>query len=112
MSEGNQLTVAPSFAALHADRSGRVRTPLAEVLARYEFCEDLASHLVEQAQILYHSEAPSEAGVLLGMHAALRADASLLSAAEAGWVVQRLAELLEWKCPALGAAEDAAAAQG
>ncbi len=111
MSEGNQLTVAPSFAALYADRSGRVRRPLAEVLARYEFCEDLASHLVEQAQILYHREAPSEAGVLLGMHAALRTDESLLNAAEAGWVVQRLAELLEWKCPALSAPEDGETAQ-
>ena len=111
MLEGNQLTVAPSFAALYADRSGRLRRPLAEVLARYEFCEDLASHLVEQAQILYHREAPSEAGVLLGMHAALRADESLLSAAEAGWVVQRLAELLEWKCPALSAPEGGEAAQ-
>lgn len=110
MSEGNQLTVAPSFAALYADRGGRIRTPLADVLARYELCEDLASHLVEQAQILYHREAPSEAGVLLGMHAALRAEGSLLNAAEAGWVVQRLAELLEWKCPALGAAEGGEAA--
>ncbi len=105
MFEGNQLTVAPSFAALHADRSGRLRTPAAEVLARYELCEDLASHLVEQAQILYHREAPSEAGVLLGMHAALR-DGGVLSAPEAGWVVQRLAELLEWKCPALPGPED------
>ena len=102
MSEGNQLTVAPSFAALYADRSGRLRTPALEVLARYELCEDLAGHLVEHAQLLYHREAPSEAGVLLGIHAGLRADDTLLNAAEAGWVVQRLAELLEWKCPALG----------
>lgn len=105
MSEGNQLTVAPSFAALHADRSGRVRTPLAELLARYELCEDLASHLVEQAQLLYHREAPSEAGVLLGMHTALR-EGGIVSAPEAGWVIQRLAELLDWKCPALPGPED------
>ncbi len=115
MSEGNQLTVAPSFAALYADRTGRLRTPVAEVLARYELCEDLASHLVEQAQLLYHREAPSEAGVLLGMLAALRADDALLNAAEAGWVVQRLAELLDWRCPALpepgSAAPDEAAPQ-
>jgi len=107
MSEGNQLTVAPSFAALYADRSGRLRTPVAEVLARYELCEDLASHLVEHAQLLYHREAPSEAGVLLGIHAGLRADTTLLNAAEAGWVVQRLAELLEWRCPELGDIEGA-----
>lgn len=111
MSEGNQLTVAPSFAALYADRGGRLRTPIAEVLARYELCEDLASHLVEQAQILYHREAPSEAGVLLGMHAGLRADESLLNAAEAGWVVQRLAELLEWQCPVLSEPEGGEADQ-
>lgn len=111
MSEGNQLTVAPSFAAIYADRGGRLRTPIAEVLARYELCEDLASHLVEQAQILYHREAPSEAGVLLGMHAGLRADESLLNAAEAGWVVQRLAELLEWQCPVLSEPEGGEAAQ-
>ncbi len=111
MSEGNQLTVAPSFAALYADRGGRLRTPIAQVLARYELCEDLASHLVEQAQILYHREAPSEAGVLLGMHAGLRADDSLLNAAEAGWVVQRLAELLEWQCPVLSEPEGGEAAQ-
>ena len=111
MSEGNQLTVAPSFAALYADRGGRLRTPIGEVLARYELCEDLASHLVEQAQILYHREAPSEAGVLLGMHAGLRADESLLNAAEAGWVVQRLAELLEWQCPVLSEPEGGEAAQ-
>ena len=111
MSEGNQLTVAPSFAALYADRGGRLRTPIAQVLARYELCEDLASHLVEQAQILYHREAPSEAGVLLGMHAGLRADESLLNAAEAGWVVQRLAELLEWQCPVLSEPEGGEAAQ-
>lgn len=112
MSEGNQLTVAPSFAALYADRSGRLRTPLADVLARYELCEDLASHLVEQAQILYHREAPSEAGVLLGMLAALRADDTLLSAIEAGWVVQRLAELLEWRCPQLPEPDGDEARQG
>jgi hypothetical protein len=111
MSEGNQLTVAPSFVALYADRGGRLRTPIAQVLARYELCEDLASHLVEQAQILYHREAPSEAGVLLGMHAGLRADDSLLNAAEAGWVVQRLAELLEWQCPVLSEPEGGEAAQ-
>ena len=105
MSDDNQLTVPPSFAALHADRIGRLRTPAAEVLARYELCEDLAGHLVEQAQLLYHREAPSDAGVLLGMHTALR-EGGILSAPEAGWVIQRLAELLDWKCPALTGPED------
>ncbi len=101
MSDDNQLTVPTSFAALHADRVGRLRMPAAEVYARYELSEDLACGLVEQAQLLYHREAPSEAGVLLGIHAGLCADSALLSQPEAGWVVQRLAELLEWRCPPL-----------
>lgn len=100
MSEDNQLTLPPSFAALYADRQGRLRAAASDVLARYELCEDLAGHLVDQAQQLYHREAPSEAGVLLGIHAGL-VQGPLLSPAEAGWVVQRLAELLDWRCPAL-----------
>lgn len=101
MSDDNQLSVPPSFAALYSDRIGRLRSPADEVCARYELCEDLACHLVEQAQQLYQSEAPSEAGVLLGIHAGLCAEGALLSRAEAGWVVQRLAELLDWRCPVL-----------
>ena len=108
MSDDNQLTVPASFAALHADRVGRLRTPAAEIYARYELSEDLACGLVEQAQLLYQREAPSEAGVLLGIHAGLCADGALLSRAEAGWVVQRLAELLDWRCPTLAKPTDPA----
>lgn len=103
MDDTSQIQPPPSFAELFRDRSGRLKTPIAEVVARYELCEDLACHLVEQAQTLYHSGNASEEQVLLGMHAGLTAEGSVVSATEAGWIVQRLAELLEWRAPQLPA---------
>ena len=103
MDESSQITVPPSFSALFADRSGRLKTPKVEILARYELCEDLACHLVEQAQTLYHSGNSSEEGVLLGFHAGLATEGSVVSPGEASWVVLRLAELLEWRSPSLPA---------
>ena len=44
------VTASPQR-ALHRDRSrSRLRSPIAEVRARYEACEDLAKQLVEQAK--------------------------------------------------------------
>jgi len=101
MDDTSQIQPPPSFVALFQTRSGKLATPIAEVVVRYELCEDLACHLVEQAQTLYHSGNASEEGVLLGFHAGLAAEGSVVSAREAGWVVQRLAELLEWRAPQL-----------
>lgn len=109
MDDTSQIQPPPSFAALYADRHGRLKTPIAEVVARYELCEDLSCHLVEQAQTLYHTGNSSEVGVLLGIHAGLAEPGSIVSAGEAGWIVQRLAELLEWQAPLLpDASEDTA----
>jgi hypothetical protein len=36
---------------------------------------------------------------LLGIHAGLAAEGSIVSPGEARWIVQRLAELLEWQAP-------------
>ena len=101
MDDTSQIEPPPSFVELFRDRAGRLKTPIAEVLGRYELCEDLACHLVEQAQTLYYSGNSSEEGVLLGFHAGLADEGSVVSAREAGWVVQRLAELLEWRAPQL-----------
>ena len=35
------------------------------------------------------------------MHAGLSAEGSVVSRAEAGWIIQRMAELLEWRAPLL-----------
>lgn len=104
MDESNQIEVPPSFSQLFRSASGRLQVPTQTVLARYELCEDLANALTAQAHNLYHSGHSDEAGVLLALHSAVSAPDAGLSGAEAGWVVQRLAELLDWRAPQLPAA--------
>jgi hypothetical protein len=103
MSDDYQIHIPPSFFAVYTDARQRLREPLATVRARYEVCEDLANHLVQHAQLLHHVEVPSEEEILTRIHAGLNSPESGVSAAEAGWIVQRLAELLGWNCPLLGA---------
>ena len=102
----NQILVPPSFIALYADARGRLRESADAVHQRYELCEDLANHLVEHAQTLYHVQAPSEAEVLRRIYAGLSDRESGFTAAEGTWVLVRLAELLAWPCPALAKAGD------
>jgi hypothetical protein len=103
MSDDYQIHIPPSFFAIHTDARQRLREPLATVRVRYEVCEDLANHLVQHAQLLHHVEVPSEEEILVRIHAGLNSPEAGVSAAEAGWIVQRLAELLGWNCPVLGA---------
>ena len=98
----DQLTPLPeSFLALAGPSRRRSAAELAELRARYELCEDLANHLVEHAQTLYHVQAPSEAEILRRIHAGLQDPSSGFTTPEATWVVSRLAELLNWPCPLL-----------
>lgn len=101
MDNTSQIQPPPSFAELFRTRSGKLSVSIDQVVTRYELCEDLSCHLVEQAQTLYHSGNSSEEQVLLGMHAGLASEGSVVSTPEAGWIVQRLAELLQWKTPRL-----------
>ena len=103
MDDTSQIQPPESFANLFRSRAGILRTPIAEVVTRYELCEDLACHLVEQAQTVYHSGNASESGVLLGFHAAITGDGAPVTPKEASWIIQRLAELLEWQAPQLPA---------
>ena len=97
----NQILVPPSFIALYADARGRLHETADTVRQRYELCEDLANHLVEHAQTLYHVQAPSEAEILRRIYAGLSNGEAGLTPLEAAWVVSRLAELLAWQCPVL-----------
>ena len=101
MDNDNQILPPPSFIALYSDTRGRLRESPDVVRARYELCEDLATHLVEQAQTLYHVQAPSEFEVLRRIHTGLCSAESGLASGEATWIVTRLAELLVWQCPEL-----------
>ena len=118
MSFDHQIEIPPSFVALYM-RPGR-STPVAshaEVLARYEQCEDMALVLMEQAHVLAFKESLSEQEVLTRCRQGLlfeepvggkpgepppdapgdRSDEQqIFSTQEAEWVVRRLAELLEW----------------
>ena len=103
MDDDNQIHVPPSFMAVYSDARGRLTDTADAVRQRYELCEDLAGHLVEHAQTLYHVQAPSEAEILRRIHAGLCTAESGVSVAEATWIVTRLAELLVWQCPLLAA---------
>ena len=103
MNDDNQILVPPSFIAVHSDARGRLRERAEVLRQRYELCEDLASHLVEHAQTLYHVQAPSEAEILRRIHAGLCSEGAGVSIVEATWVTTRLAELLQWPCPQLDA---------
>jgi hypothetical protein len=102
MSDESQIVVPPSFIALFVP-PGRIKptSPRTEIAARYEFCEDLAQMLTEQAQDKRWQLGASEDIVLERMLGGLNSEGSGVNAAEAVWVVTRLAELLDW--PALPA---------
>ena len=104
MSDDYQIDIPPSFFALYTDARQRLNEPIGIVRARYELCEDLATHLIEQAQMLHHVAVPSEDEILHRIHDGLLSAESGVSPAEATWVARRLAELLNWTCPDFSAA--------
>ena len=103
MSDENQIVVPPSFIALYVE-PGRLKpsAPRLEIAARYEFCEDLAQMLTEQAMDKRWQLSITEDDVLQRMLGGLCGTDSVVNEPEARWVVTRLAELLDW--PALPAA--------
>lgn len=109
MHDDNQILIPDSFVALCTDARGRLRTPVQQLRERYELCEDLACHLVAQAQQLLHGAVPSEAQVLLRIYQGLSTPGSGCNASEARWITLRLAELLQWECPLLVSPDTGAA---
>ena len=100
MPDDNQSSVPASFIALFVP-AGRVKPSesRAHISARYEFCEDLAEMLTEHASTKLFELGVHETDVLERMFQGLVADASVVNADEAWWVVHRLAELLAWPAP-------------
>lgn len=99
MSE-SQVVIPPSFIQLFVPQ-GRTRpVESRELIAqRYDLCEDMAQMLVETAREKHFGIGVAETDVLTRIHAGLEGDGALVSAAEALWVVRRLAELLDWELP-------------
>lgn len=103
MHDEYQIHIPPSFTAVHSDHRQRLRVSLSELRDRYEVCEDLAHHLVEHCKGIHVEVGVDEQEVLTRVHLGLQTPESGVVEAEAVWVVTRLAELLGWPLPALGA---------
>jgi len=101
MSDENQIVVPPSFIALFVE-PGRTKPNATRetITQRYEFCEALASMLVERAQTLQWQLSITEDDVLEKMRAGLVGEDAPVPPNEGEWIIRRLAELLEWDRPA------------
>lgn len=96
MDHDHQIFIPDSFSVLHATPSGRPTLARAELVARYELCEDMASAMVEHCQAIHFRDGVDEAEVLRRCHLGLLAEPAVLTPAQARWVVMRMAELLGW----------------
>jgi hypothetical protein len=97
MYDHNQTLVPDSFMGLYS-ANGRPVLSRAETEARYEICEDLALHTA--AFLGAQGQGPEDAGAALRRcHDGLRLDPTIVSAAEAAWVLRRVAELEDWPLP-------------
>ena len=95
MSDESQIEIPPSFVALYVP-PGRIKPtlPRTELTQRYELCEDMAQMLVDTARTLEFSLGITQADVLQRVAQGLQGEGAVVSEAEAGWVITRLAELL------------------
>lgn len=95
MSDESQIEIPPSFVALYVP-PGRLKPtlPRSELAQRYELCEDMAQMLVDTARTLEFSLGITQADVLERVAQGLHGEDAVVTEAEAGWVVTRLAELL------------------
>ncbi|HET7864295.1 MAG TPA: ATPase with chaperone activity [Burkholderiaceae bacterium] len=100
MSEDSQILIPPSFIALFTP-PGRHKPTASrdEIARRYEYCEDLATLLTEQARTVHWQLGITEADVLERVRRGLLTEDAGATPAEAGWILRRLAELLEWPAP-------------
>jgi hypothetical protein len=102
MSEDSQLIIPRSFIELFIPEGGiRPREPRDVIAARYDLCEDMAQMLIEHARDKLFELGVTEQDVLERVRRGLLVEGSVVSHDEAGWVIRRLAELLDW--PSLNA---------
>lgn len=96
MSNDSQIVLPPSFVALYM-ASGKIKPDISRqvILERYEFCEDLAQMLLEQAKTKQWELGISQDVVIERMATGLAQSAGLVTETEAHWVITRLHELME-----------------
>ena len=98
MSDDNQIVIPPSFIALFVE-PGRVKPSATKehIYERYDYCEDMANMLTDQATTKLWELGITEADVLERIYQGLTTAEVGLEAREAPWVILRLAELLGWQ---------------
>jgi hypothetical protein len=98
MSDDNQIIIPPSFIALFVE-PGRIKPSASRehIYVRYDLCEDMANLLTEQASNKLWELGITQTDVLERIHRGLLTQDVGLTEPEAGWVVQRLAEILGWE---------------
>lgn len=96
MSEDNQIVVPASFMALYVP-PGKIKPNISRqlLIERYEFCEDLAQVLVEQAKTKQWELGISQDIVIERVAKGLLQATDLLSDAESQWLMTRLDELMQ-----------------
>jgi hypothetical protein len=98
MPDDNQIDIPASFITLFvAPGRQKPSEPRHVVADRYELCEDMATMLTETAKNMQFSLGISEHEVLVRIQRGLTGDDAVVSVREAQWVMQRLAELLDWE---------------
>ena len=96
MSNDSQIVLPASFIALYV-AAGNIKPDASrhQMLERYEFCEDLAQMLLEQAKTKQWELGISQDVVMERIATGLSQSSGLVTEAEAQWVVTRLHELME-----------------
>ncbi len=105
MPDANQFEIPRSFIDLFIPPGAvKPRETRSTIAARYELCEDMAQMLVDMAKATLFDLGVTESDVLERMSHGLRVEGSVVTPDEAGWVIRRLAELLDWPALPIGEA--------
>ncbi len=105
MPDANQFEIPRSFIDLFIPPGAiKPRETRSTIAARYELCEDMAQMLVDMAKATLFDLGVAESDVLERMSRGLRVEGSVVTPDEAGWVIRRLAELLDWPALPIGEA--------
>lgn len=96
MSDDSQIVVPPSFIAIYV-APGKIKPSVSrdQLVQRYEFCEDFAQVLLEQAKSKQWELGISQDVVIERISQGLKDAQDQWSAQEATWIITRLVELLE-----------------
>ncbi len=96
MSDDSQIVVPPSFIAIYV-APGKIKPSVSrdQLVQRYEFCEDFAQVLLEQAKTKQWELGISQDVVIERISQGLKDAQDQWSAQEATWIITRLVELLE-----------------